>query len=76
MSRLNPVTFSDLVRKLKALDLEGPFSGGKHLFMIKGDYHQNHSDGGISFSRTWSMVKLAAFCRGGNSWKVLRNLPT
>ena len=26
-----------------------------------------------SFSRTWSTVKLAAFCRGGNSWNVARN---
>ncbi len=37
MSRLSPVSFSELVRKLKSLDFEGPFSGGKHLFMIKGD---------------------------------------
>ena len=37
MSKLSPVSFSELVRKLKSLDLEGPFSGGKHLFMIKGD---------------------------------------
>ncbi len=37
MSKLRPVSFGELVRKLKALDCEGPFSGGKHLFMIKGD---------------------------------------
>ena len=37
MSKLSPVSFSELVRKLKALDFEGPFSGGKHLFMIKSD---------------------------------------
>ncbi len=37
MSRLSPVSFSELLRKLKSLDFEGPFSGGKHLFMIKGD---------------------------------------
>ena len=37
MSKLSPVSFSELVRKLKTLDFEGPFSGGKHLFMIKGD---------------------------------------
>ena len=37
MSKLSPVFFSELVRKLKALDFEGPFSGGKHLFMIKGE---------------------------------------
>lgn len=37
MSKLSPVSFSELVRKLKALDFKGPFSGGKHLFMVKGD---------------------------------------
>ena len=37
MSKLSPVSFNELVRKLKALDFEGPFSGGKHLFMVKGD---------------------------------------
>ena len=29
-----------------------------------------------SFSTTWSIVKLAAFWRGGNSWKVARNSAT
>ena len=30
----------------------------------------------VSFSITWSTVKLAAFIRGGNSWNVARNCPT
>ena len=37
MSKLSRVSFNELVRKLRALDFEGPFSGGKHLFMVKGD---------------------------------------
>jgi len=37
MSKLISVSYNELVRKLKALDFEGPFSGGKHLFMVKGD---------------------------------------
>ena len=37
MSKLNSVSFNELVRRLKALDFEGPFSGGKHLFMVKGN---------------------------------------
>ena len=37
MSKLSSVSFNELVRKLRALDFEGPFSGGKHLFMVKGD---------------------------------------
>ena len=37
MSKLNSFSFNELVRRLKALDFEGPFSGGKHLFMVKGN---------------------------------------
>jgi predicted RNA binding protein YcfA (HicA-like mRNA interferase family) len=36
MPKLRSVSFSELVRKLKALNFEGPFSGGKHLFMVNG----------------------------------------
>ena len=32
--------------------------------------------GACNCSITWSMVKLAAFCRGGYSLKVARNWPT
>jgi predicted RNA binding protein YcfA (HicA-like mRNA interferase family) len=35
MPRLAPVSFSELVRKLRALGFEGPFGGGKHLFMVR-----------------------------------------
>jgi len=37
MSRLSPISFSEFVRKLKKLGFEGPYSGGKHLYMLKGD---------------------------------------
>jgi len=37
MSKLSRVSFNELVRKLNALDFEGPFSGVKHLFMVKGE---------------------------------------
>jgi len=37
MSKLAPVSFSELVRKLRALGFKGPFGGGKHLFMVKED---------------------------------------
>ena len=37
MSRLTPISFSEFVRKLKTLEFEGPYSGGKHLYMLKGD---------------------------------------
>ena len=32
--------------------------------------------GALIFSITWSRLKLAAFCRGGNSLKVARNSAT
>ena len=44
MPRLSPVSFSELVRKLKSLGFEGPISGGKHLFMLKGDLRLNISN--------------------------------
>jgi predicted RNA binding protein YcfA (HicA-like mRNA interferase family) len=37
MPKLAPVSFSELVRKLRALGFEGPFGGGKHLFMVMED---------------------------------------
>ena len=37
MQKLIPVSFNELVRKLKKFGFEGPYGGGKHLYMIKGD---------------------------------------
>jgi len=31
-----PLSRKELIRKFKALGYSGPFSGGKHQFMIKG----------------------------------------
>lgn len=36
MPSLNPVSRRELVRKMKALDFEGPFPGGKHQWMRRG----------------------------------------
>jgi predicted RNA binding protein YcfA (HicA-like mRNA interferase family) len=30
------ISFKELVRRFRKLGYEGPYSGGKHLFMIKG----------------------------------------
>ena len=43
MPRLTPVKWRDLVKRLRALGFDGPFSGGKHLY--KG---QKKHRGGIS----------------------------
>ena len=37
MPRLGPIKRQDLIRYLKQLGFEGPYSGGKHQFMLKGD---------------------------------------
>ncbi|HEY68227.1 MAG: type II toxin-antitoxin system HicA family toxin [Chloroflexi bacterium] len=37
MSKLSPVKWSELVRRLRALGFEGPFAGGKHPYMVRDD---------------------------------------
>ena len=36
--RLTPVSWDTLVRKLRNMTFEGPYRGGKHYFMVKGDF--------------------------------------
>jgi predicted RNA binding protein YcfA (HicA-like mRNA interferase family) len=36
MPHLGPIKRQDLIRHLKQLGFDGPYSGGKHEFMIKG----------------------------------------
>ncbi len=37
MPPFGPVRRSDLVRALRSIGFTGPFSGGKHEFMVRGD---------------------------------------
>jgi predicted RNA binding protein YcfA (HicA-like mRNA interferase family) len=37
MTRLSPVSHAELTRRLREFGFDGPYSGGKHLFMVKGD---------------------------------------
>ena len=37
MADLSPVSWVDLVKRLNRLDFEGPYHGGKHPYMIKGN---------------------------------------
>lgn len=37
MSKLAPVSYHDLIKKLRIFGFEGPFSGGKHQYMVKGE---------------------------------------
>ena len=36
--KLVPVSWTELVCKLKSLGFEGPYHGGKHPYMIKGSF--------------------------------------
>lgn len=37
MPRFGPISRGDLIRNLKRLEFEGPYSGTKHQFRTKGD---------------------------------------
>jgi predicted RNA binding protein YcfA (HicA-like mRNA interferase family) len=37
MPRFGPIKRNELIRCLKKLGFQGPFSGGKHQFMLKDD---------------------------------------
>ena len=37
MPSFGPIKRADLIRCLRRAGFEGPYSGGKHQFMIKGD---------------------------------------
>lgn len=37
MARLTPVSWPDLVKRLKQLGLKGPYYGTKHPYMMKGN---------------------------------------
>ena len=37
MSKLTPVSWKELVRRLRNLGFKGPYQIGKHPFMIKGN---------------------------------------
>jgi len=37
MAKLGPVSHNELVKRLRIFGFEGPFSGGKHLYMVKGN---------------------------------------
>ena len=37
MPGLKPISWKDLVRRLKEFGFAGPYSGGRHPFMLKGD---------------------------------------
>jgi len=37
LPKLSPVPWKELLRRLRKLGFEGPYQGGKHPYMIRGD---------------------------------------
>ncbi len=37
MAELRPVAWQDLIKRLNRLGFDGPYHGGKHPYMIKGN---------------------------------------
>ncbi len=37
MPKLSPIKHKSIVKKLKQFGFEGPFPGGKHLYMVKNE---------------------------------------
>ena len=37
MAELGPVAWQDLIKRLNRLGFDGPYHGGKHPYMIKGN---------------------------------------
>jgi len=56
VSRLSPVSHREFIRRLRTLGFTGPFSGGRHPFMLRGGraYHvpnPHHGDIGVPLLR-------------------------
>lgn len=52
MPRLGPLSYRDFIRYLRVLGFEGPYSGGRHLFMVRdGRQFTNPNDHGEDLSR-------------------------
>ncbi|MBM4430555.1 MAG: type II toxin-antitoxin system HicA family toxin [Chloroflexi bacterium] len=37
MRRLTPISRRELIQRLRRLGFEGPYTGGRHEFMLRGD---------------------------------------
>jgi predicted RNA binding protein YcfA (HicA-like mRNA interferase family) len=37
LAKLTPVSWRELVRRLRVLGFEGPLQGGRHPYMVRGD---------------------------------------
>ena len=72
MPLFGPIKRSDLVRHLRQLGFEGPYSGGRHQFMVKGElklYVPNPHRGDISRGLLARILRQAGIDR--DEWEQL-----
>jgi predicted RNA binding protein YcfA (HicA-like mRNA interferase family) len=72
MPSCGPIKRSDLVRHLRQLGFEGPYSGGRHQFMVKGElklYVPNPHQGDISRGLLARILRQAGIDR--DEWEQL-----
>jgi len=65
-----PISRKDLIKKFRSLDFNGPYSGGKHQFMVKGKLKirvpNPHKSGDISDSLLHEILRQAGISK--NKW--------
>jgi len=72
MPRIGPIKRKDLIYYLKQLKFEGPYSGGKHQFMLRGNTTlriPNPHQGDISEDLLVRLLKQGSVSRG--EWEEL-----
>jgi len=72
MPRLGPIKRKDLIYYLRRLGFEGPYSGGKHQFMIRGNISlqiPNPHQGDIEEDFLVRILKQARV--GRKEWEML-----
>jgi predicted RNA binding protein YcfA (HicA-like mRNA interferase family) len=65
--KLKPVTWKTLIRKLHNLGFEGPYPGGKHLFMVRNGLRltiPNPHTGNIGVSLLSEILERGCISRG------------
>jgi predicted RNA binding protein YcfA (HicA-like mRNA interferase family) len=66
MPRLTPVSRQQLVQRLRTLGFEGPYPGGRHEFMLRGDRRlilPNPHRGEISVDLLVRLLRLSGITR-------------
>jgi predicted RNA binding protein YcfA (HicA-like mRNA interferase family) len=66
-----PIARRDLIRKFKNLGFSGPYSGGRHQFMVKGEFKirvpNPHQTGAISDALLTEILRQAGISK--EEWK-------